>query len=139
MVKRESVAMDRAPVEDIDCLSVRARPAGWPIMYQSWGKLLFLHWPVPGDLLRPLIPEPLAIDTFDGTAWVGITPFTMWGVRPVFSPSLPFLSESHEMNVRTYVHLDGIPGIWFFSLDANNPVAVWGQGLASICHTSTLA
>ena len=54
----------------------------------------------------------------------------MWGVRPVFSASLPFLSESHEINVRTYVHLDGIPGIWFFSLDANNPVAVWGAKLA---------
>jgi uncharacterized protein YqjF (DUF2071 family) len=108
-------------------------------MYQSWGKLLFLHWSVPADLLCPLVPEPLAIDTFEGTAWVGITPVTMWGVRPVFSPSLPFLSESHELNVRTYVYLDGIPRIWFFSLDANNPIAVWGQGLPSICHTSTLA
>jgi uncharacterized protein YqjF (DUF2071 family) len=99
-------------------------------MYQTWGKLLFLHWPVPAEQLRPLIPESLAIDTFDSTAWVGITPFTMWGVRPVFSPSLPFLSESHEINVRTYVHLDGVPGIWFFSLDANNPLAVWGARLA---------
>jgi uncharacterized protein YqjF (DUF2071 family) len=99
-------------------------------MYQSWGKLLFLHWPVPARLLRPLIPEPLIIDTFDGAAWVGITPFTMWSVRPVFAPSLPFLSESHELNVRTYVHLDGVPGIWFFSLDASNPIAVWGARLA---------
>ena len=122
--------MTREPVDAVDRLSVRARPAGWPIMYQSWGKLLFLHWPVPADLLRPLILEPLAIDTFDSTAWVGITPFTMWGVRPVFLPSLPFLSESHELNVRTYVHLDRIPGIWFFSLDANNPIAVWGARLA---------
>src|SRR5215208_5879963 len=99
-------------------------------MYQSWDKLLFLHWSLPSELLRPLIPDTLAIDTFGGAAWVGITPFTMWGVRPVFLPSLPYLSESHELNVRTYVHLDGVPGIWFFSLDANNPVAVWGARLA---------
>jgi uncharacterized protein len=122
--------VNRASVGDVDRLAVRARPAGWPIRYQSWGKLLFLHWPVPADLLRPLVPEPLAIDTFEGTAWVGITPFTMWGVRPVFSPSLPFLSESHEPNARTYVYLDGIPGIWVFSLDANNTIAVWGARLA---------
>jgi len=99
-------------------------------MYQSWGKLLFLHWPVTAESLRPLIPKPLVLDTFDGTAWIGITPFTMWDVRPVFLPSLPFLSESHELNVRTYVHLDGVPGIWFFSLDANNLIAVWGARLA---------
>jgi len=77
-----------------------------------------------------LIPEPLAIDTHEGLAWIGITPFTMWGVRPVFAPSLPLLSESHELNVRTYVHLDGVPGVWFFSLDANNRVAVLGARLA---------
>jgi len=58
-------------------------------MYQSWGKLLFLHWPVPADLLRPLVPEPLAIDTFEGTAWVGITPFTMWGVGQCFRRRYP--------------------------------------------------
>ncbi len=99
-------------------------------MYQSWGKLLFMHWPVPAELLRPLIPGRLAIDTFDGTAWIGVTPFTMWGLRPVLLPPLPVLSESHELNVRTYVHLDGVPGVWFLSLDANNPLAVLGARLA---------
>jgi len=99
-------------------------------MYQSWGDLLFMHWPVPAESLRPLIPEPLAIDTHDGVAWVGITPFTMWGLRPVFAPTLPLLSESHELNVRTYVHLDGVPGVWFFSLDANNLLAVLGARVA---------
>jgi uncharacterized protein YqjF (DUF2071 family) len=122
--------MKKESAEDIDRLSVRRRPPGWPIMYQSWGKLLFLHWPVPAEALRPLIPDPLTIDTFDGSAWVGITPFTMWDVRPVFSPSLPVLSRSHELNVRTYVHLSGVPGVWFFSLDASNPLAVSGARLA---------
>jgi uncharacterized protein len=114
----------------IDRLSVRGRPPGRPIMYQWWGKLLFLHWAVPADWLRPLIPEPLAIDTFGGLAWVGVTPFTMWGVRPTFLPPVPILSWSHELNVRTYVHLDGVPGVWFFSLDANNRPAVLGARLA---------
>jgi uncharacterized protein len=122
--------MARGHIGTIDRLSVRARPAGLPIMYQSWGDLLFMHWPVPAQSLRPLIPEPLAIDTHDGVAWLGITPFTMWGVRPVFAPALPFLSKSHELNVRTYVHLDGVPGVWFFSLDANNRVTVLGARLA---------
>ena len=122
--------MKREPIDEADRLAVRARPQGRPIMYQSWGKLLFKHWPVPAHSLRPLIPDPLVIDTFEGVAWVGITPFTTWGLRPVLLPALPLLSESHEINVRTYVHLDGMPGVWFFSLDANNPVAVMGARLA---------
>jgi len=99
-------------------------------MRQHWGSLLFMHWPVPADLLRPLIPEPLVVDTHDGLAWVGVTPFTMWGVRPAFAPPLPLSSESHELNVRTYVHLDGVPGVWFFSLDANNAVAALAARVA---------
>ncbi|MBA3766967.1 MAG: DUF2071 domain-containing protein [Acidobacteria bacterium] len=97
-----------------------------PIMHQNWGKLLFMHWPIEAELLRPLIPERLTIDTFEGEAWIAIAPFTMWGVRPVFTPPVPFLSRLHETNVRTYVLLDGVPGVWFFSLDANSSLAVMG-------------
>jgi uncharacterized protein YqjF (DUF2071 family) len=122
--------MSRETVDVVDRFSIRERPPGLPIMHQHWGSLLFMHWPVPADLLRPLIPEPLVVDTHDGLAWVGITPFTMWGVRPAFAPPLPFLSRSHELNVRTYVHLDGVPGVWFFSLDAGNAAAVLGARVA---------
>ncbi|HEV2912528.1 MAG TPA: DUF2071 domain-containing protein [Pyrinomonadaceae bacterium] len=112
--------------DTIDRLSIREHPEAMPIMHQNWGKLLFMHWPIEAEALRPLIPERLTIDTFEGEAWIAITPFTMWGVRPVFTPPVPFLSELHETNVRTYVHLDGVPGVWFFSLDANSTVAVLG-------------
>lgn len=95
-------------------------------MHQSWGKLLFMHWRFPFEALRPLIPERLSIDTYEGSAWVGVTPFTVWDARPSFTPPLPWVSEFHEVNVRTYVHLDGLPGVWFFSLDANSLVAVTG-------------
>jgi len=112
-----------------DRLSLRARPTGWPLMYQTWDKLLFLHWPVPPEQLRPLVPARLALDTFEGSAWVGLTPFTMWGIRPTLLPAIPGLSASHELNVRTYVRLHGIPGVWFFSLDASNLLAVIGARL----------
>jgi uncharacterized protein YqjF (DUF2071 family) len=78
------------------------------------------------NVLRPLVPRPLGIDTFDGTAWIAITPLTLWNVRPALVPPLPFVSDFHELNVRTYVHYDGVPGVWFFSLDANRTLAVWG-------------
>lgn len=110
----------------IDRLALRARPRGPSIMRQWWGKLLFLHWPVEAALLRPLVPAPLEIDTFDGQAWIGLVPFTMWGIRPSFAPPVPGLSAFHELNVRTYVHLNGLPGVWFFSLDAASRLAVWG-------------
>ena len=94
-------------------------------MRQHWGKLLFMHWPIDEKLLRPLIPAQLAIDSFDGSAWIGVVPFTMWGIRASFLPPIPGTSAFHELNVRTYVTLNGIPGVWFFSLDAANRLAVW--------------
>jgi uncharacterized protein YqjF (DUF2071 family) len=111
---------------NIEWLAMRERPEGWPIMHQTWGKLLFMHWRVEERLLRPLIPGSLTIDTFDGDAWIGIIPFTMWGIRASFLPPIPGTRAFHELNVRTYVHLDGVPGVWFFSLDAANRLAVWG-------------
>ena len=72
----------------------------------------------------------MGLYTFEGRAWVSVTPFTMWGIRPIFFPPLPVLSQSHEFNVRTYVHVEGVPGVWFFSLDASNALAVFGARLS---------
>jgi uncharacterized protein len=115
--------------DKIDRLSIRTRPPGTPLMRQNWGKLLFMHWPVSEKLLRPLIPESLTIDAFGGTAWIGITAFTLWDVRLIFAPPLPWISDFHELNVRTYVHFNGVPGVWFFSLNANSRAAVRGARL----------
>lgn len=111
----------------IDRLSIRERPKGQQVMHQKWGKLLFMHWRVDPALLRPLIPAPLEIDTFEDSAWIAIVPFTMWDIRafPPYIPALPALNAMHELNVRTYVHLNGTPGVWFFSLDCNNAAAVF--------------
>jgi uncharacterized protein len=95
-------------------------------MRQYWGKLLFMHWALDAELLRPLIPSRLSIDTFDGKAWIGVVPFTMWGIRASGLPPIPGTGAFHELNVRTYVHFNGVPGVWFFSLDAANRLAVWG-------------
>jgi hypothetical protein len=110
----------------IDRLTIRQRPPGMPLMEHHWGKLLFMHWPISVKQLRPLIPKRLTIDTFDGRAWIGITPFTLWDVRLSFTPSIPWLSDFHELNVRTYVHLDGVPGVWFLSLNTNSMTTVIG-------------
>jgi hypothetical protein len=111
---------------DADRLAMRERPAGWPIMRQNWGKLLFMHWRIDPKLLRPLIPAQLEIDTFDGSAWIGLVPFTMWGIRASFLPPISGTNAFHELNVRTYIHHCGVPGVWFLSLDAANKLAVWG-------------
>lgn len=107
-----------------DRLAIRSKPTAPYIMHQTWAKLLFMHWPIDAELLRPKIPPRLEIDTHDGVAWIAATPFTMWNVRPVGVPPIPGLSAFHECNVRTYVHLNGVPGVWFFSLDATKVVPV---------------
>ena len=102
-----------------------------PVMYQSWCSLTFLHWPYPVDALRKLVPTPLEIETFDGSAWVGITPFVLRGLRPPFFPALPWISIFPETNCRTYVKApDGSSGVWFFSLDSARAPAVAGARLA---------
>lgn len=106
-------------------LAARDRPAGHPVMRQCWGDLLFLHWPMAPELIRNRLPPGLHVDTFRGEAWLGVVPFSMNRVRPIGLPPLPKLSWFLELNVRTYVHDDaGNPGVWFFSLDCNQPLAV---------------
>lgn len=97
--------------------------APW-VMQQSWAKLLFAHWPIRVDDLREHIPNGLEIDTYDGMAWIGVVPFAMRKVYPRFTFEVPWMSNFLELNVRTYVTKDGIPGVYFFSLDCSNPVAV---------------
>jgi uncharacterized protein YqjF (DUF2071 family) len=99
-------------------------PRGPWVMRQTWLELLFAHWPLPPDVVRPLLPASLPLDTFDGQAWLGVVPFRMADVHPRWLPSVPWLSSFPELNVRTYVTVGGEPGVWFFSLDAGNPVAV---------------
>lgn len=99
-------------------------PRGPWVMTQTWNTLLFAHWPLPPDTLRPLLPAALTLDTFEGEAWLGVVPFQMTNVRPRLTPPVPGLSAFPELNVRTYVTRDGKPGVWFFSLDAANRIAV---------------
>jgi len=97
--------------------------ARW-IMFQSWRRLLFAHWRVPADGLRALVPPELDIEEFDGSAWVGLTPFVLSGLRLHGLPAVPGASEFPEMNLRTYVRVADRPGIHFFSLDADSRLAV---------------
>ena len=117
--------MDADASRSIDRLSPTIRPDRRVVMRQNWRLLSFLHWEVPPDRLRALLPTGLELDLFEGRAYVGLVPFTMTGVRPVGLPAWRPLSDFHETNVRIYVHHEGRdPGVWFFSLDAANPIAV---------------
>lgn len=96
-------------------------------MFQNWSSLTFLHWHYPPEAIRARVPEDLTVDTFEGEAWVGVTPFLLTGLRPPFVPSVTWISRFPEMNVRTYViGPDNEPGIWFFTLEAARLAAVIG-------------
>src|SRR5436190_9933780 len=103
----------------LDRLAMRGRPPGKAVMEQNWENLLFLHWPVDPGLIRERIPEPLKLDLFEDQAWIGVTPFRVSGLHLMSLPPIPGLDSFNEINVRTYVHYQGKPGVWFFSLDAS--------------------
>lgn len=102
-------------------------PPGSPwVMAMTWLDLLFMHWRVGPEKLRAYVPPGLDIETFDGSAWLGVVPFEMLGTRARLTPPVPGISRFPELNVRTYVRgrASGRPGVWFFSLDAARPLAV---------------
>lgn len=102
-------------------------PAALPVMRQKWRRLLFLHWSLDPGLVQATLPEGLHVQEWNGAAWVAIVPFAMVGVRPVGVPPLPGISSFLELNVRTYVRDEkGRTGVWFYSLDCTQPLAVWG-------------
>jgi uncharacterized protein YqjF (DUF2071 family) len=99
-------------------------PQGAWLMGQTWANLLFAHWRVPEEALRRVVPPQLPLDTFEGSAWLGITPFCVRGLRLRNTAPAPVLSSFPELNVRTYVSVEGKPGIYFLSLDADSRPAV---------------
>jgi uncharacterized protein YqjF (DUF2071 family) len=107
----------------------------WPVagrpwlQGQTWLDLLFAHWSLPVEALRPAVPPELPLDTFDGRAWLGITPFELGGLRLRGTPPVPGRSRFPETNVRTYTTVDAKPGIYFLSLDADSSLAVAGARL----------
>lgn len=91
-------------------------------MRQRWTDLAYLHWRYEPQEVQRLLPEGIEVDVFDGSGWVGLIPFSMRDIGPARGPSVPYLGSFPEVNVRTYVHVEGRPGVWFFSLDVDRLV-----------------
>ncbi|MDM8083985.1 DUF2071 domain-containing protein [Cellulomonas cellasea] len=93
------------------------RHIAWPVNAQRWTELTFAHWRYDPDVVQRLLPAGLEAQVLDGSAWVGLVPFRMGGVRTPPLPPIPVWSDFPELNVRTYVRgPDGREGVWFFSL-----------------------
>lgn len=106
-------------------LSARDQPNSAVVMRQEWTHLLFLHWEVDAEMIQARLPKGLFVDTFEGKAYLGLVPFFMEKIRPSYCPPVPGLSWFQELNLRTYVYdKHGRPGVWFFTLDCNQRLAV---------------
>jgi uncharacterized protein YqjF (DUF2071 family) len=106
-------------------LAERQRPTGSVAGWMRWTNLLFLHWRWDAAEVQRTLPPGLTVDTFEGTAWLGLVPFFMRDVRPAYCPAVPGVSDFLELNVRTYVYdAQGRPGVWFYSLDCDQWLAV---------------
>ncbi|MBP2079886.1 YqjF family protein [Oceanobacillus polygoni] len=102
------------------------------ILTQQWHHLLFIHLPFPKDTIKAHLPEGLELDTYNGMAWISIIPFKVTGMRMRNMPAVPYLSAYLELNVRTYVKREGIPGVYFFSLDADKLLPVFGARIITL-------
>lgn len=117
----------RAPAAQI-LAATSGRP--WPVptrpwsMWQVWSDLLFAHWPIPAATMAARLPSGLTLDTWEGEAWLGVVPFRISTLHIRATPDIPPFSRLTELNVRTYVRVGGLPGVYFFSLDADNPLTV---------------
>jgi uncharacterized protein len=118
-----------APTDD-ERLRAREAPAARPLMRQIWRHLGFFHWPIDASAVAPFLPPGLEVDTFEGSAYVGLVPFTIPLSRTA-RLGLPIVPAFHEVNLRTYVHRRGRdPGVWFFGLEAASLLAVAGARAA---------
>jgi uncharacterized protein YqjF (DUF2071 family) len=131
-MKSPSGATEYSPATAIDLERVMAgklpeEDLGWSVARQRWLFMTFLHWAYEPATVQALLPPDLEVDTHDGSAWVGLTPFLMGDFRPPFLPALPFVSTFPETNLRTYVRgPDGKDGLWFLTLEASNLATVLG-------------
>ena len=91
---------------------------------QVWRDILFAHWRVPAAPLQLQLPQHMTLDTKDGMAWLSVVAFRVTDSAPRFVPAVPWLSRFTEVNLRTYVVVDGKPAVYFFSLDASQPLVV---------------
>ncbi|HLS08366.1 DUF2071 domain-containing protein [Lentibacillus sp.] len=107
-------------------------PRGSWVMMQHWEHLLFIHYRLPRYVFESYIPPGLELDTYDGDAWLSIIPFRVSKIRLRGLPQIPFLNSFLEVNVRTYVKRNGIKGVYFFSLDANQLLTVVGARAATL-------
>ncbi|MFA1819401.1 YqjF family protein [Virgibacillus oceani] len=107
-------------------------PTGPWLMTQKWENLLFLNFPVPANTMQNHVPSGLELDTYEGKAWVTVIPFKITDMRMRMLPPFPYIRKFYELNVRTYVKKDGIPGIYFFSLDASKLLPVLGARMTTL-------
>ena len=93
--------------------------------YQEWRKALFLHWKIPYEILRPLVPEKLTLDAVNGDYYVSLVAFTMKNIRPRLLPAFPPISTFHEINLRTYTHHENKAGVYFLSIEAEKTISAF--------------
>jgi hypothetical protein len=109
----------------------RPLPSGRWLTRQRWNDLLFAHWPVSALSVEPLLPAGLEVDTFQGSAWLGVMPFWMDRIKVRGLPPIPGARSFPDPSLRTYVREErpGTQGVFCLSLDSSNLLAV-GAGRA---------
>lgn len=115
-------------LEESDCFSETSQTWKW---YQEWNNLIFLHWKIPFEILNPLIPKGLSLDTFCGSSVLTLVAYTMNNVRHINTPVIPGISDFNQLNLRTYVITDNKPGIYIFHIEAEKILPVFLAKLMS--------
>jgi uncharacterized protein len=102
----------------------------------SWSHLVFVHWQLPPEALAPLVPSPLQLDCFHGSAWLSLVALHVNGPIPEPAMGTPMerLARYRQLNLRTYVVGDRGRGIFLLDTRVDRALPLGARLLGMPYH-----
>lgn len=95
------------------------------IFAQTYQHLLLVHWKVPRDLVRAVVPAGMDLAMFEGETFIGHDVYRGARAHVRDLPAVPGFDVRPVVTLRTIVDVRGVRGIYLISMDAPGAFAGW--------------
>ena len=99
---------------------------------QTYEHLLLVHWPVPSDRLRQIVPPGMNLVPFEGETFIGHDVYRGTHSHLRGLPAIPGFDTRSVVTLRTVVEVGGVRGLYLISLDAPGPFTWFEQHLLDL-------